>query len=281
MNNVINVVKSDGTSEPYDVDKLEQSLRKAGASRKDVREVADYIEMELTEGMTTSEIYKKAFKILKKKETGVASRYSLRRAVLSLGPTGFPFEDFIAELFRIDGYATETRAIVKGKCVEHEIDMIATKGGKCLGAEIKFHNKPGVKTDLKVVLYVKARFDDLISKKAEKSFCKITKGLLITNTKFTINAVEYGVCAGMTMIGWNHPKTDNLQDLIEEAGIHPITCLTTLSGAEKRQLMERGIMLCRVLIEKSDVLGLIGLSEEKIKKVLEEVSVLCKSHKKV
>lgn len=277
MDDQILIVKADGSREPFDAGKLEYSLRKAGAKDQEVQEVVESISSKLVDGMTTAEIYREAFDILKKKEIGMASRYSLRRALLQLGPTGFPFENFIAELFTVDGYETTTGNIVRGKCGEHELDLIASKGGKCLGAEIKFHNKPGVKTDLKVALYVHARFIDLIDEKApESGTCDITKGLLITNTKFTINAVEYGVCAGLTMIGWNYPGTGNLQDLIEQAGIHPITCLTTLSEAQKRQLMENGILICRVLISNREALKSIGLSDEKVEAVLAEASVLCR-----
>lgn len=278
MEEEILITKADGTKEVFDRGKLEYSLRRAGARDEEVTEVTDYIATELTDGMTTAEIYRKAFVILKKKEMGIASRYSLRRAVLSFGPTGFPFEKFIAELFRVDGYETSTGNIVMGKCAEHEVDLLASKDGRCIGAELKFHNKPGIKTDLKVALYVSARFDDLIhSKEKASETCDISKGLLITNTKFTINAVQYGVCAGLTMIGWNYPAGGNLQDLIEQAGIHPITCLTTLSEAQKRQLMDKGIILCRLLAKGRDELKSVGLSDDKIEAVLAEASILCRS----
>jgi len=151
--------------------------------------------------------------------------------------------------------------------------MCPSKNGKCIGAEVKFHNKAGVKTDLKVALYVHSRFLDLMER---KDVCDITKGFLITNTKFTINAVEYGICAGLTLIGWNYPPMGNLQDLIEQTGIHPITCLTTLSSAQKKQLLGKNIVLCKYLISNREILKSIGLNEVKINKVIEEASTLCR-----
>jgi len=118
------IVKADGTKEPFDRGKLENSLRKSGAKDEAIQAVTDYIAMELTDGMTTSEIYKMAFSILKKKEMAMASRYSLRRGILSLGPTGFPFENFIAELFKEDGYMTNTGVIVKGKCAHQRMGSV-------------------------------------------------------------------------------------------------------------------------------------------------------------
>jgi len=50
---------------------------------------------------------------------------------------------------------------VRGKLVEHEIDVVAWNEEKLIMVEAKFHNQLGVKTDLKVILYVKERFDDL------------------------------------------------------------------------------------------------------------------------
>ena len=49
---------------------------------------------------------------------------------MKLGPTGYPFEDFIAKLLQADGYETKVRQILKGECITHEIDVIAEKNNK-------------------------------------------------------------------------------------------------------------------------------------------------------
>jgi hypothetical protein len=157
----IYVVKADGTKELFDVEKLERSLKKAGASTRSVQDILEHIKSHLTNEISTHDLYKHAFELLHKEEKPIALKYSLKRAIMELGPSGFPFEDFVAEIFRQKGYTAETGKIVRGFCVEHEVDVVAWNDEKLIMVEAKFHNELGVKSDLKIALYVKARFDDL------------------------------------------------------------------------------------------------------------------------
>ncbi len=272
----IYVIKADGTKELFDVTKLEHSLKRAGAGSKAVEQIVDHINTHLTEDITTQEIYKHAFELLHKDEKPIAIKYSLKRAIMDLGPSGFPFEDFVAEIFRQRGYKAETGKIVKGFCVEHEIDVVAWNKEKLLMVEAKFHNEPGVKSDLKVALYVKARFDDLIKMDFDyDGKRKLDEGWLVTNTKFTTTAIEYGSCqGGLRMIGWNYPPIGNLHDMILESKLHPLTCLVNLNGREKKFLLDKGIVLCKSLLENRQILSDIGLNEDKVKNVLEEIAML-------
>ena len=217
MNEIL-VVKADGKHEVFEPDKLRASLLHAGATEEATEEVLSHILPELHNDMTTSEIYKHAFSVLQGISRPVARSYSLRRAVMDLGPSGFPFEDFVAEILKAKGFQCETRQTVLGGCVPHEVDVVAYNAKKLIMIEAKFHNELGTKSDLKVVLYIKARFDDL----AENVFNyggqnrKITDSWLVTNTKFSSTAIHYGVCKNLTMIGWNYPEKGNLQDMIEE-----------------------------------------------------------------
>ncbi len=269
------IKKADGTSEPFLSSKLEQSLMRAGASEPVIQEIIEKVTTKLVEGMTTKEIYQDAFSLLRdrEKELVVAARYSLKKAVFDLGPSGFPFEDFIREIYRAMGYTASTGIVLKGKCAEHEVDLFARKEGKKHGAEIKFHNHQGIKTDLKVALYVYARFEDLI-KSGE-----VDEGVLITNTKFTKNARAYGTCVGLTMISWDYPKEgngqENLYSLIETSGLHPITCLTTLPKSAKKRLLENNIVLCRTIKEDTSMLESYGISNDQIPLILEEINTLC------
>ncbi len=272
----IYVVKADGTRELFDVTKLEHSLKRAGTPTKIVEQIVDHIKTHLSEDITTQEIYKHAFELLHKDDKPIAIKYSLKRAIMDLGPSGFPFEDFVAEIFRQRGYKAETGKMVKGFCVEHEIDVVAWNKEKLLMVEAKFHNEPGVKSDLKVALYVKARFDDLIKMDFDyDGKRKLDEGWLVTNTKFTTTAIEYGSCqGGLRMIGWNYPPIGNLHDMILESKLHPLTCLVSLNGREKKFLLDKGIVLCKSLLENRGVLGEMGLNEDKIKDVLEEIAML-------
>jgi hypothetical protein len=58
--------------------------------------------------------------------------------------------------------------------------------------------------------------------------------------------------------------------------LYPVTCLTTLSLAEKDKLLILDVILVKEIINNSDCLNRIGLSENRMKNVLKEVSELCR-----
>jgi hypothetical protein len=273
----IHILKLDGEKELFDEERLKLSLRRAGAKDDVIDSIVKHIVGELQEGMSTAHIYKHAFSLLRKiEEQPVAARYSLRRAVFGLGPTGFPFEDYLSELFRARGYVVETGKILQGKCVEHEVDMLAYKDDEFIGAELKFHNSPGIKTDLKVALYVSSRFEDLKlgpQKEGESSF--IERGMLVTNTRFTKNAIIFSECAGLSLLGWDYPDKGHLEDLIEGTGIYPITTLTSLSRNEKVNLLQSNIVVCNDLENNADGLEKAGVPSAKIGTVIGESQALC------
>ncbi|MBX4210993.1 restriction endonuclease [Candidatus Parcubacteria bacterium] len=271
----IYIVKANGEKEAFIAEKLEQSLARAGASGTVTSSIVTHIEKELQEGMSTSQIYKHAFFLLEKAEKPTAYRYSLKRAVMDLGPSGFPFEDFVGALFKEKGFNVKTDQMVNGHCVEHEVDVVAWNENKLIMCEAKFHNELGVKSDLKVALYVKARMDDLMG--ATFNFGKnrkLDEGWLITNTKFSTSAIAYGACQNLTMIGWNYPSKGNLQEMIEDSGLHPLTCLSSLSNTNKSLLLKQGIVLCKALAADPTILTNIGLDSETVTKILDEIRVL-------
>lgn len=271
------VVKTSGEREPFSLTKLRRSLTRSGADKETVETVVSHIVPELHDGMKTSQIYKHAFSILKKKKYPVAIRYSLRKAVLELGPSGFPFEKYVAEVLKRKGYTARTGVILSGFCVSHEVDVLMEKDNRHIFAECKFHNQQGIKTDVKVALYVHARFLDLQKGHGMKEGAvpKIHEGWLITNTKLTLDAIQYANCAGLTIIGWDYPEQGNLQDLILETGVHPLTFLSTLSARDKTNLLEQGIVMCRDLKKNDAMLRSIGLSDVQIKNVVNEVDKVC------
>lgn len=274
------VLKSDGTKEPFDSEKLKSSLVRAGASGIVANDVALQIDEWLMKPATTSAIYKRAFSILRKysREPGLAIRYSLRRSIAEFGPTGFPFEQFIAAILRKKGYEVETGRMVQGKCVEHEVDVVAWKDDELILGEVKFHSELSAKSDLKVALYIDARFEDLKNAEVETKDGKklMTDGLLITNTKFTEKAIQYGSCAGVDLIGWNYPSKGNLHDIILETGIHPITCLPSLTMTEKKILLGNKIVSCVDLSHRTDIKTFIPSLERKWDLVMRDVNEICR-----
>lgn len=273
----IYIIKSDGVRELFDPEKLKKSLRKIGTDQATVDLIVSKIESSVTEGNTTREIYRKAFSLLKKHQPPVALRYSLKKAISDLGPSGFPFEKFIAEIFKAQGYTVITDQVVFGSCVPHEIDVVAYNDTELIMVEAKFHSDYGVHSDLKVVLYIKSRFDDL----AKATFKyggkerKLTKGMLITNTNFSSTAIQYGECAKLNMVGWNYPRGNNLHEMIEKNNLVPITVLTTLTQADKKMFLANNLVLSKQLGDFG-LLKSYGFDDEKAQAVTKEVYDLCK-----
>ncbi|MEX0931596.1 MAG: restriction endonuclease [Candidatus Paceibacterota bacterium] len=267
------IKKATGEEEVFDPNKLKHSLSRAGATQDIIDEIVSEIEQTLVSGMTTHAIYSRAFKILKEKNKDMAARYSLRRALLSFGPSGFPFESYLAELFKKDGYTATTGQTLKGKCVSHEIDVVAHKGDELILVEAKFHNRHGFKSDVRTSLYMKARFDDLSSELFDNR--NMTKGMIITNTKFTHEAIAYAECVGIALMSWSYPAENNLQDWIERTGLHPITCLTTLSQKNKEALLEKSVVLCTDVQNNATALNEIGISGDQATSVIEEANKVC------
>ena len=267
------ITKADGEQESFDPAKLEHSLELSGASSTMRARVLAHVMHELKPGMTTEEIYRHAFDMLRREEmVPVAARYSIKRAVFALGPSGFPFEQFLAEVFKAHGWKTQTGVALRGRCAPHEVDILAEKNGKRIGIEAKFHNDAGGKTDIKDALYVHARYEDLRSTPEASSH--VDEGLLVTNTRFTRNAIRYGQCAGLSLMGWDYPRSRNLFTMIEDARVHPLTCLTTLSTSEKQRFLEQRIVLCKQ-VGAPHLLKEFGIKPDHIKPVLEEANRLC------
>lgn len=267
------VTKADGEVELFDTAKLEQSLEHAGASSTTRARIAARILHELRPGMQTEDIYRHAFDMLQREEKHpVAARYSVKRALFALGPSGYPFEQFFAEVLRAHGWSARTGVALTGRCAPHEVDILAEKDSLRVGIEAKFHNEPGGKTDIKDALYVKARYEDL--RNAPDPFSRVDAGWLITNTTFTRNAIRYAQCSNLTLIGWDYPRSRNLMSMIEEARVHPLTCLTTLSESEKHRLLDNRIVLCKH-ISSPHLLKEYGVRPDRISNVLQEAHQLC------
>ncbi len=269
------IIKADGTREPWDGSKLVNSLVRAGASEGMAERIRSTIEISIAPSALSQEIYRRAFAMLRQEGRPMAARYSLRRALFEFGPSGHPFEDFVAQLFKHEGWTVDKRQLIPGKCVMHEVDVYAKRGGETLAAELKYHNDPGYKTDVKIALYVKARMDDIWQCDPKAQTCPVDHGFLITNTKFTTQAIQYATCSGLNLLGWSYPHEGNLYDRIVASGIYPITALTTLKKSEKRLLIDKGIVTCQMLREDRDSLRHLSILPERIGVILAEATMLC------
>jgi len=275
--NKVLITKASGESVPFSESKLRASLARAGSNEEQINRVVDELSDKLYHGISTKKIYRIAFNLLKGKSINVAAKYHLKQAIMELGPTGFPFEKFIGEILKYQGYETSVGVIVEGQCVSHEIDVIAEKANNHIMIECKYHNLQGTICDVKIPLYINARFNDVRATwlKLPGHDKKFHQGWVVTNTRFTQDAIQYGTCAGLKLIGWDYPDEDSLRNKIDTLGLYPLTCLTTLSKFEKQQLLDKRIVLCKEIYNDRNHLKAIGVSDSRIEKVMKEASDLC------
>lgn len=274
----INVTKSSGEEAPFSKKKLRRSLERSGAGEKDIYRILIEIDKMLYPGISTKKIYKKAFSLLRKTENSTAARYKLKKAIMELGPSGFPFERYIAEVFKSDGYKVKVSQFLDGMCLTHEVDIVAENNEEYLLIECKFHAESSRICNVKIPLYLDSRFRDI--ENFQRSFqienTKIRKGCIVTNTRFSEDAMRYGKCAGLSLLGWNFPERGSLKERVDNAGIYPITCLTTITKQEKKSLLKREIVLCKDLFNHKKILRNIGIKDARMKRVFKEVTALCK-----
>ena len=273
------IVKHSGDIVSFSPDKLRSSLMKSGASASVIDEIMKRIQNAIYEGISTKKIYKMAFALLKKKANSHAARYNLREAIRLLGPAGFFFEKYIARLFASEGHKTLTNLTLFGKCISHEVDVVIKKNDVVAMVECKFHIGREAVSDVKVPMYILSRFNDLKERKhpifTEKDI--ISACWIVTNNRFTTDAIDFAKCTGLNLLSWDYPHNDNLKTKNDTNGLYPITCLTTLTLAEKDRLLNLDIIVVRELAYSSELLEKIGLSPIRIKKVLRETSELCRN----
>lgn len=271
------ITKASGESVPFQEDKLRHSLSRSGAPNDLIDSVVNKIKAELKSGMTTKELYKSAFNLLRKSSRPSAARYKLKKAIYELGPSGFPFEKYVGAILAYEGFDTKVGVIVRGKCVNHEVDVVAEKDEEHFMVECKFHHKQGINCNVKIPLYIKSRFLDVQEQwqKRKGHETKFHQGWIFTNTRFTTDAIKFGNCAGLQLVGWNYPKDGSLNQRIDESGLHPLTCLTTISIAEKQKLLNEDIVLCMELCDKPNLLKTVGIDETRHNKILNEAHELC------
>ncbi len=277
MNNTTIIRKASGEKEAFSQTKLENSLKRVGADKEAIRKISNEINNWLHEGVTTKKLYRHTFRLLKKYKDGTAARYKLKKAIMELGPTGYPFEQFVGQLIAHYGFDTRVGEIVQGQCVQHEVDVVATGNNKQIFVECKFYNSQGKNANVRVPLYIHSRFNDIVKKRESlPGFSKIAfQGWVVTNTRFTSDAIDYGKCAGLHLVSWDYPEGCSLRDMIEKEKFFPITALTSLNKQQKQVLLDDGTVLCRQMFNEPDIADKLKISSQDRKKLLEEVNKLC------
>lgn len=272
----ISILKSDGSQVFFDRNKLIQALKNSGASQKQSRDIANEVEKNIYDGISTRKIYQHAYRLLKKASHRTAGRYRLKKAIQEMGPSGYPFEIFVGKLFKSFGYQVEIGKQMHGKCIQHEVDVVARKKDEIIIAECKFHSDQRAKTNVQVPLYIHSRFNDIEAKWRESNADDTTKirGFVVTNTRFTKDAIGFSECAGLGLISWDFPEKNSLKHYIDLSGLHPVTSLHSLNKSQKKIILDEGIVLCRDLMRKPEIMRRHSFNEKLISKVLKEARLL-------
>ena len=262
------IIKASGEKEEFKPQKILGTLQRAGAPRKLAEGIVREVKAKTHAGTTTREILDMALGLLKNKQPEVSARYDLKRAIMNLGPTGFTFEKFFAEVLKNYGYETHVGRMVKGKIISHEVDIIAKKDLTYM-IENKYHNSLGIYTNLKVALYTYARFLDL-----KKNF---DRPWLATNTRLSRKAIAYANGVNMKITSWQYPREGCLRSLIEKKKLYPITVLKSVNDTIKWKLSEANIVLVTNLLDHSlkELKAKTNISENLLRRIIEEAEKVC------
>lgn len=268
------IIKSSGEKEFFSLKKFSRSLRRAGASSALINDIIDQIKK--MHPKSTQEIHQFAMERLTEQNRPVAAHYNLKQAIMKLGPAGYPFEQYVARILQADGYTTVTNQFIQGLCITHEVDVIASNTHKNYLVECKFHNRMGLKTDVKVPLYIQARFEDIANaEKKDSSRAVLNQAWIWSNTQFTIDAINYAECVNMRLTGWSYPAGQSLAELIDRYKMYPITALTCISQQKKNILIEHGMILCSDISEDRNKLIRLGFKPRDIERIIAEAHGIC------
>ncbi len=271
------VKKSNGLTEPFKPEKLMASLIRAGATEKDAQDITQEIISFSYNGISTLKIYSLAHKLLRQHNHNSHIKYSLKKAMLKLGPAGYTFEQFFSDVLKEYGYETKTNVIIKGQCIKHEVDVLAIKNNTAITIECKYHTTAGRASDAKVALYIHSRFKDL--EEPVKKLYRVSnyEGWLVTNTRFTIDAISYARCMNFKILGWRYPAENGLEKMIEDKRLYPVTIISGIKANLSDKLISNGIMLVKDIVDMDEkkLETLLGLSRRKVQKLKQYAINLC------
>lgn len=273
------ITKNGGVKEEFSPAKLCLSIRKAGAPRDLADTICQNVQKKINPDESTNKIFRKALKYLVREDMNVAARYSLRRGLEALGPAGFIFEQYFETVLQAYGFETRRDVILKGKCVTHEIDVLASSGSKRFLIEAKYHNDQNLKTHVDVIMYADARLIDIVKNESANNQKKYEYAMwVVTNTKFTDAAIQYAKCRGIRLTGWNYPRGSSLEDVIADKKLYPVTVLPSLPKLLLPELVKKNIILAQDLLTYSadDMIKSFGISRDIANQLVEEVTGIMK-----
>ena len=246
----MNVTKANGTRQPFDKNKIISTCIRMGASRRAAESIAETVETRVYEGIETRKILTIIRRQLCKYVPSIRCHIDLRRALSLMKPKP-DFERFVRLLLKEQCYEVTPTRIIKGKCVEHEVDAIASKDGKTFIVEVKHHSNYHTPTGLDVGRIARAVFEDVTEGfAAGMNSLKIDGTIIVCNTKLSEHAKAYAECRGILHFGWKSPPDQGLRTIIERKKLYPLTFLKDLNVGTRRKFETAGIILLRELVKE-------------------------------
>ena len=275
----VSIIKASGQPEDFDIRKLIASLIRAGASEEIATEIAGKVAAEITPRLRTKHIFRMARKLLHRYNRAADMRYSIKRAMYALGPAGYQFEQYIARILREYGYSVEVNRILRGYCVNHEVDVFAIKNNAGFIVECKYHGNSGTPTDVKTALYIYSRFADI-----RKQFAALTENpfviqqaWLVTNTRCSSDAIRFSECMGLRIVSWRYPPKESLEKMIEDRKLYPVTILTSVKRNILENLFHNRFILAKDIaaIDLPSFIEQSGLETDVARNLKREADELC------
>ncbi|MEM5802039.1 MAG: YraN family protein [Candidatus Aenigmatarchaeota archaeon] len=276
---MIYVTKFDGSKQLFSKEKIIRTCLRMRASLEQAKIIADKIEKKAYDGISTKEILKMIFSFIKEFRPEVSYLIDLREAIAMLRPKP-DFEQYIARLLQEHGYQVITNQIVQGKCVDHEVDIIAKGDREITYVEVKHHIQAHTYTGLDVFLEVKAALDDL--KKGyemKNNVFNFNKALVVCNTKISDHAKRFASCENIEYLGWRAPENKGIESLIEEKKLYPITFLKILKPIETFALLNSGVITLKDLVKSNlhDLKRKTHIKEKRLNEILRVASEILES----
>jgi len=244
-------MKADGRSQLFVRRKVTQTCIRLGAQQKEAEAIADKVEKKIYDGIPTKRILSMIFKYIRKDQPAVKHQICLRKALSLIEPKP-DFERYVQLLLEENDYEVYPNKIIRGKCVEHEVDAVAVKDGLTYIVEVKHKYNYHTPVSLDISRIARAVFEDLVEGyELGRNDIKVDKALIVCNTKLSDHAIEYSKCREIDHICWSSPKDFDLQTMIERKKLFPITHIRGLTKVNKERLSSAGIILLKQLSEVS------------------------------
>jgi hypothetical protein len=244
------IIKADGSREEFQPKKIIKTCLRAGATREKAEEIAKKISQRVKENWTTHKIYQMIITELDKIKNKSAFVVTIRHAIAKLGPENF--ELYCKKLLEAEGYTCEWNKIVKGRCIEHQIDVIA-KRDKLYLVECKHHENPHRFCGLGIALQVQARLEDVKDGFSDKkNKYNFDVAWIFTNTKFSYHTKKYSAAKGIVLTGWGYKGDYALEKMAETKRIYPVTILRLGRDVEEK-LLENNIITLQDMISDESI----------------------------